>query len=325
MKLATIKNGLRDGRLAVVSRDLTRAAYVDAIASTMIEAIENWAEVESSLQTIYAELNHGVIEDGFTFDAAEVIAPLPRCYQFIDASTLPFYADLTVKGSDISSKACSTSTLLQRQSDDFRGAMEDYPFPSEDDDGDFEGGYAVIIDDVLMDTSTNDALEHIKLITMFNDVSMRAHPFNELSMGVGFIQAKPSTVFAPVAVTPDELGGAWRGGLVHLDIQIKINNEWFGSPNSSQMDFTFGQIISHLAYNRNLQAGAIIGSATVSNSNREEAGAACIAEQRELDKLKYGEIKTDFLRFGDQLYFEVFDERRRSIFGAINHKMVKLG
>ena len=251
MKLATLNNGTRDGRLVVVSRDLSRAAHVDAIASTMIEAIENWIDVEPCLQKIYSELNEGKLENSVPFDVARAMAPLPRCYQFIDASAFLNHGNIMEKAFDLDvEKTPGIPILVQRQSDDFMGPVEDYPYPSEEDNGDFEGEYAIITDDIPMGTSAEDALGHIKLITILNDMSMRAHLFRELKMGFGFIQAKPATVFAPVAVTPDELGDAWKDGVIHLDMHVKRNGEWFGNPNGGQMDFTFGDILKHIAYNQ---------------------------------------------------------------------------
>ncbi len=324
MKLATLKNGIRDGRLVVVSRDLSRAAYVDAIASTMIEALENWADVEPSLQTIYSELNEGTVENSFPFDPAKAMAPLPRCYQFIDASAFLNHGDIMEKAFDLDvEKTPGVPILIQRQSDDFLGPHDDYPFPTEADNGDFEGEFAVILDDTPAGVTAEEALEHVKLITILNDMSMREKLFKELKMGFGFIQAKPATVFAPVAVTPDELGDSWKDGKIHLDMQVSRNGEWFGNPNGGEMDFTFGEIISHIAYNRNLAAGMVLGSGTVSNANWQEVGSACLAERRALDIIEHGEVKTDFLKFGETVRFEVLDENDQSIFGAIDHKVVQ--
>jgi fumarylacetoacetate (FAA) hydrolase len=219
-------------------------------------------------------------------------------------------------------KEAGVPILIQRQGDAFLGACEDYPFPTEADNGDFEGEFAVILDDVPAGVSAEDALGHVKLLTIFNDMSMRAHLFRELSMGFGFIQAKPATVFAPVAVTPDELGDAWRDGRIHLDMRISRNGEWFGNPNGGEMDFSFAQLISHLAYNRRLGAGTVIGSGTVSNKAYRQVGSACLAERRAMEVIDLGEPKTPFLKFGERLRFEVLDGEGRSVFGAIDHPLV---
>jgi len=323
MKLATLENGSRDGRLLVVSRDLTRAVYASSIVDTMIEALENWDRVEEPLRNRYEQLNQGLLKDAFAFDPQQVMAPLPRCYQFVDASAFLNHGNIMEQAYDLDvKKDKDIPILVQRQSDDFLGPREDYPFPTEADNGDFEGEFAVVVDDMPMGLSAAEAQDHIKLVMILNDMSMRAHLFRELGMGFGFINAKPSTVFGPVAVTPDELGDAWRDGRIHLDMNVQRNGEWFGNPNGGGMDFSFGEILSHLAYNRNLKAGAIIGSGTVSSKNWKNVGSACLAERRALDKIEFDEFRTDFLRFGETLRFEVIGEDGVSVFGAIEHRMV---
>ncbi|WP_317928507.1 fumarylacetoacetate hydrolase family protein [Halioxenophilus sp. WMMB6] len=324
MKLATLKNGTRDGRLLVVSRDLSKAVYASTIVDTMIEALENWATVEEPLQRRYEHLNEGMLKEAFAFDPSKVMAPLPRCYQFVDASAFLNHGNIMEEAYDLDvKKDKGIPILVQRQSDDFLGPCEDYPFITEEDNGDFEGEFAVVVDDMPMGLSAKQAEKHIKLVMILNDMSMRTHLFRELGMGFGFINAKPATVFGPVAVTPDELGDAWRDGRVHLDMQVKRNGEWFGNPNGGGMDFSFGQVLSHLTYNRNLKAGAIIGSGTVSSKEWKTVGSACLAERRALDKIEFGEFRTDFLHFGERLSFEVFGKDGQSVFGAIDHKMVK--
>ena len=323
MKLATLNNGTRDGRLLIVSKDLTQAVYASSIVDTMIEAIENWADVETPLKQKYKHLNEGNLKEAFQFDPSKVMAPLPRCHQFVDASAFLNHGNIMEEAFDLDvKKTPGIPIIVQRQSDDFVGPYEDYPFPKEEDNCDFEGEFAVIVDDVPMGLSPEDMEPHIKLITIINDVSMRAHLFRELEMGFGFINAKPATVFAPVAVTPDELGDAWKDGRIHLDMNVKRNGEWFGNPNGSGMDFSYGEIISHLAYNRNLGAGTIIGSGTVSSKDWKNVGSACLAERRALDIIEFGECRTEFLKFGETMRFEVFDQEGSSVFGAIDHKMV---
>lgn len=323
MKLATLKNGLRDGRLVVVSRDLARAVDAAPVAATMQAAIENWSTVEPALRARYDALNAGALPDAFDFDTTQAAAPFPRAYQFIDASAFLNHGDIMERAYNLTvKKTPGVPILIQRQGDDFRGPHDDYAFPSEDDNGDFEGEFAVILDDVRMGVGAREALDHVKLITIFNDVSMRAHLFRELSMGFGFIQAKPATAFAPVAVTPDELGDAWRDGRVHLDMRVARNGDWFGHPNGGEMDFGFGELIRHLAYNRNLGAGTIIGSGTVSNKNYREVGSACLAERRAIETIAHGEPRTAFLRYGDRLRFDVEGRDGQSVFGAIEHRFV---
>jgi len=322
MKLASLKNGARDGRLLIVSKDLQQAIYASSIVDTMIEALENWQDVEKPLQRKYEHLNQGMLKESFQFDPSKVSAPLPRCHQFVDASAFLNHGNIMEEAFNLDvKKTPGIPILVQRQSDDFMGPEEDYRFPSEEDHCDFEGEFVVFLDDVPLGVSPQEAEKHIKLVSIINDVSMRAHLFRELQMGFGFINAKPATVFAPVAVTPDELGAAWHSGRIHLDMNVKRNGEWFGNPNGGGMDFTWGEIIKHLAYNRRLRAGAVIGSGTVSSKDWKNVGSACLAERRALDIIEFGETRTEFLQYGETMNFEVFDDKGQSIFGAINHTM----
>lgn len=326
MKLATYKDGSRDGRLLVVSRDLALAVDASDIAPTMQSAIERWAETEPRLAALYERLNAGRAVGSFTFDAVQAMAPLPRAYQFVDASAFLNHGNIMEEAYKLTvKKTPGVPILVQRQGDDFLGGRDDYPYPSEADNGDFEGEFAVILDDVPMGVGAEHAESHIKLLTILNDMSMRAHLFRELGMGFGFIQAKPATAFAPVAVTPDELGSAWRDGRVHFDMMVSRNGEQFGHPNGREMDFSFGQLITHLAYNRNLRAGTVLASGTVSNKNHRTVGSACLAERRAVEVIDHGEARTPFLKFGDTLRFEVTDDSGASIFGAIDHRMVPSG
>jgi fumarylacetoacetate (FAA) hydrolase len=323
MKFATLKNGTRDGELVVVSRDLRRAVSAKDIAPTLQHALENWADAAPALGVRYQALCEGRCENSFAFDPNSAMAPLPRSYQFVDGSAFLNHGDIMEEAFKVTvKKEAGVPILIQRQGDAFLGACEDYPFPTEADNGDFEGEFAVILDDVPGGVNAEDALGHVKLLTIFNDMSMRTHLFRELSMGFGFIQAKPATVFAPVAVTPDELGDAWRDGRIHLDMRISRNGEWFGNPNGGEMDFSFAQLISHLAYNRRLGAGTVIGSGTVSNKAYRQVGSACLAERRAMEVIDLGEPKTPFLKFGERLRFEVLDGEGRSVFGAIDHRLV---
>ncbi|NML47117.1 fumarylacetoacetate hydrolase family protein [Ramlibacter sp. G-1-2-2] len=328
MKLATLKDGTRDGRLAVVSRDLARAVDAGAIAPTLQLALENWDTAEPKLQALYRQLNAGeaagAFAFAFAFDPAQAMAPLPRCHQFVDASAFLNHGDIMEQAFKLTvKKTPGIPILVQRQSDAFVGGRDDYPFPTEADNGDFEGEYAVVLDDVPMGVNAAEAHKHIRLVTILNDVSMRAHLFRELAMGFGFIQAKPATAFAPVAVTPDELGEAWKDGRVHLDLRVARNGDWFGNPNGREMDWSFGELIAHLAYNRRLGAGTILGSGTVSNKGYRQVGSACLAERRAVETMDHGEACTPFLKFGDVLRFEVLDAQGASVFGAIEHRMVK--
>ena len=301
MKLATLKNGRRDGRLVVVSRDLQRAVDATTIAPTMQEAIERWAEVEPALQVLYAQLNTDQAAGAFNFDPTQAMAPLPRSYQFIDASAFLNHGDIMERAFNLHvEKVPDVAILVPRQADDFRGPCDDYEFPSEADNADFEGELAVITDDIPMGTKADAIEKHIKLFVLLNDVSMRAHLNTELKMGFGFTLAKPATVFAPVAVTPDEFGSEWRDGRVHLDLHVHRNDEPFGHPNGGQMDFSFNQILAHISYNRQIKAGMVLGSGTFSNSNYQQVGSACLAERRALEVIEHGAPQTPFMRFGER-------------------------
>lgn len=323
MKLATYKNGSRDGRLLVISRDLRRAVDAASVIPTMQQAIEHWSQVESGLQALYAALNAGEAPGAFDFDPALCMSPLPRTHQFVDASAFLNHGKIMEQAYNLSvKKTPGIPVLVQRQSDDFWGPCDDYPFPTEADNGDFEGEFAVVVDDTPMGSSPAECESRIRLLMILNDVSMRTHLFRELQMGFGLINAKPATVFGPVAVTPDELGEAWADGRVQLDMRVSRNGEWFGNPNGREMDWSFGEILAHLAYNRNLRAGTIVGSGTVSNKGHREVGSACLAERRAVEKIDTGDSVTPFLRFGDRLRFEVLDASGQSVFGAVDHRFV---
>jgi fumarylacetoacetate (FAA) hydrolase len=324
MKLATIKNGGRDGRLAVVSKDLTRAVFADAIAATLLDAIERWADVAGPLRACYQKLEQGNLPGTFAFDPVQAMAPLPRCYQWLDGSTFANHGSLMERAFNIgiNNEYERYPLVYQGASDDFLGARDPVRLPSESDNMDFEGEIAVIVDEVPMGTPKEQVAAHVKLLMLVNDVSLRAFAGREMKTGFGWIQAKPSTTFSPVAVTPDELGSAWVGGRVHLPLQVQRNGEWFGHPNGSQMTFDFFRLIEHTAYSRCLRAGTIIGSGTVSNASRD-AGSACIAERRAIETLDEGAAKTAFLRFGESVRIEMLDAAKCSIFGSIEQRYVR--
>lgn len=323
MKLATLKNGQRDGRLVIVSRDLAQAVDAAPIAATMRELIENWDALAPRLATRYDELNAGRAAGAFAFDPAQAMAPLPRSHQFVDASAFLNHGDIMERAYNLTvKKTPGVPVLVPRQGDDFRGPRDDYEFPAEADQCDFEGEFAVITDDVPMGATAAEAGQRIRLVTILNDVSMRGHLFRELQMGFGLLQAKPATIFAPVAVTPDELGDAWRDGRVHLDMKVSRNGEWFGHPNGREMDWGFGEMIAHIAYNRRLGAGFVLGSGTVSNRDFRTVGSACLAERRAVETLDHGAAKTDFLHYGESLRFEATGADGASVFGAIDVRFV---
>ncbi len=322
MKLATLKNGTRDGALIVVANDLNRAVSAQTIASTMQDALDDWAKTAPQLQMLAAELRAGTVKDSFTFEAKTVAAPLPRAYQWCDGSAFLNHGRLMEKAFNTPPMADFETIPLMYQggSDDFLGACDDAPFLSEEHGIDFEGEYGVIVDDVPMGCTPEEAPSHIKLIVQINDWSLRGFGPREMKTGFGFFHAKPATAFAPVAITPDELGDAWRDGRVHLPLNILWNGAWFGHPNGSEMNFGFYELIAHAAKTRRLRAGTIIGSGTVSNADRS-AGSACISERRVIEMLDEGASKTGFMRFGDTVRMEVFDNDGYSIFGAIEQRV----
>ena len=323
MKLATLRNGSRDGRLVVVSNNLQRAVDAAAIAPTMQFAIEHWDWTESGLQALYASLNEGRASGSFDFDPAQAMAPLPRTHQFVDASAFLNHGNIMERAFNLTVKRPEgIPILVQRQADDFMGPCDDYPVVSEEDNCDYEGEFAVIVGDIPMGSRPDQCEAAIRLVTILNDVSMRRFVVPEMQMGFGFINAKPATVFAPVAVTPDELGSAWGDGRVQLDLRVSRNGKLVGQPNGREMDWSFGQLLAHLAYNRNLRAGCILGSGTVSNLAAREVGSACLAEVRALDTMELGRPATSWLKCGERMRFEVLDEAGNSVFGAVDHRFV---
>lgn len=324
MKLATLKNGSRDGTLVVVSRDLAWALDASGVAPTLQHAIEHWSSAAPGLQVLATELNAGAREDAFAFNPAQAMAPLPRAYQWCDGSAFLSHGALMQKAFNLDpiDGVEHTPLMYQGAGDDFIGGRDDIRLPSEGQGIDFEGEFVVLVDDVPLGCTAEQAPAHVKLILQINDVSLRALAPREMRTGFGFLQAKPSSSFAPVAVTPDELGDAWRDGRVHLPLHVHWNGQWFGHPHGGQMNFSFGQLIAHAALTRRLGAGTLIGSGTVSNAERS-AGSACIAERRAIEMIEQGAPHTGFMRFGDQVQMDVFGSDGQSVFGAIDQRVVQ--
>jgi len=325
MKLATLKDGGRDGALVVVSRDLRRAVRVATFAPTLQAALDDWAATEPMLEAVYTRLNDGVLDGAFDLDPASLAAPLPRAYQWADGSAYVNHVELVRKarGAEMPASFWTDPLIYQGGSDSLIGACDDVQAASEEWGIDFEGEVAVITDDVPMGVTPGAAGEHIKLLALVNDVSLRNLIPGELAKGFGFFQSKPATAFSPVAVTPDELGAAWIGHRVHLPLEVHLNGKLFGRPDAGvDMTFDFAQLIAHAAKTRYLAAGTIVGSGTVSNVDRSR-GSACIAEQRTLEQVADGKPKTPFLRFGDRVRMEMFDAGGHSVFGAIDQAVVQ--
>lgn len=324
MKLATLKDGSRDGELVIVARDLKQGLSAHAIARTMQAALDEWEMIAPQLQSLAAELNAGNAQNTFPFDPKAAAAPLPRAYQWCDGSAFLNHGRLMEQAFNTPPLPDfeTIPLLYQGGSDDFLGACDGVPFVSEEHGIDFEGEYGVIVDDVPMGCTPEDAASHIKLIVQINDWSLRGFGPREMKTGFGFFQAKPASSFAPVAVTPDELGETWCDGRVQLPLNVQWNGVWFGHPNGREMNFNFYELIAHAAKTRRLRAGTIIGSGTVSNADRS-AGSACISERRVIEMLDHGVSQTSFMRFGDAVRMEVLDARGHSIFGAIEQRVVQ--
>jgi fumarylacetoacetate (FAA) hydrolase len=324
MKLATLADGSRDGRLAVVSRDLQRAVPAHSVAPTLQAALDDWSRARPALEALARELEAGRAGES-AFDPARALAPLPRAYHWVDGSAYVNHVELVRKarGATMPESFWTDPLVYQGGSDDLLPPTADVPFASEDWGIDVEGEVAVVTDDVPMGIDAAAARGHIQLVMLVNDWSLRNLIPNELAKGFGFYQSKPATAFSPVAVTPDELGPAWKDGKVHLPLTVHLNGELFGRPNAGvDMTFDFGQLIAHAAKTRRLGAGSIVGSGTVSNRDRT-AGSTCLAERRMLETLEQGRPRTSFLSFGDRVRIEMFDGNGDSIFGAIDQRVVK--
>jgi len=325
MKLASLKHGGRDGTLVVVSQDMTKAVSVPGIASTLQRALENWDADSHHLRLIYDDLNNGEqLKDVFPFKPEKCASPLPRAYQWLDGSAYVNHVELVRKsrGVDMPESFWTDPLMYQGASDVLLGPRDDVPLPDEKHGIDFEAEVAVVTDDVPMGVAVEDAASHIKLVMLVNDVSLRYLAMTEMAKGFGFLQAKPASVFSPVAVTPDALGDAWKDGRVHLPLVTHYNGALFGRPNAGvDMVFNFPVLVAHAAKTRFLSAGTIIGSGTVSNKDRS-VGSSCIVEKRTIEKLDSGESVTPFMKFGDRVCIEMLDAAGESIFGAIDQKIV---
>ena len=326
MKLASLKDGTRDGQLIVVSRDLRTAAIADAIVPTLQRALDDWTFYAPQLLDLYEALNAGRARNVFSFEPKDCMAPLPRAFQWADASAYVNHVELVrrARGAEMPPEFWTDPLMYQGGSDDFAGAHDDIVCASEEWGIDFEAEVAVITGDVKMGVTPERALKSIRLVTLANDVSLRNLIPAELAKGFGFFQSKPATAFAPVAVTPDELGEHWREGRVYRSMIVHWNGKKVGQPDAgTDMVFHFGQLIAHAAKTRNLRAGSIVGSGTVSNKDAKR-GYCCIAEKRCLETIEHGAAQTEFMRYGDTVKIEMFDDSAKSIFGAIEQAVAPL-
>ena len=325
MKLGTLKEGGRDGTLIVVNSELTRAVRATKVAPTLQRALDDWAAMEPRLQALAAQLASDKAPGSFELDSTALAAPLPRAYQWVDGSAYVVHVELVRKarGVEMPPSFWTDPLMYQGGSDSFIGSTDEIEAGDEAWGIDFEGEIAVFVDDVPMGTSATAARKYIKLVTILNDVSLRNLIPAELNKGFGFLHGKPATAFAPVAVTPDELGAAWDGARLNLPLISTLNGKEFGHPNAAtDLTFDFGQLIAHAAKTRHLEAGTVIGSGTVANRDAA-AGCSCIAERRVRETLDGGKPVTPFMTFGDRIRIEMFDRDGRSIFGAIDQKVMR--
>ncbi len=324
MKLGTLKEGGRDGTLIVVNRELTRAVRATGIAPTLQRAMDDWADVSPKLADLAEMLGDDKAVGSFELDTTALAAPLPRAYQWADGSAYVVHVELVRKarGVEMPPSFWTDPLMYQGGSDSFIGPNDEIELEDEAWGIDFEGEIAVIVDDVPMGISAAAARKHIKLVTILNDVSLRNVIVTELAKGFGFFHGKPATAFAPVAVTPDELGEAWDGAKLDLPLISTLNGKEFGHPNAAtDLTFDFGQLIAHAARTRHLAAGTVVGSGTVANRD-PSVGCSCIAERRVRETIDSGKASTPFMKFGDRIRIEMHDRAGQSIFGAIDQKVV---
>ena len=334
MKLATYKDGSRDGQLVVVSRDLSTAHYATGIANKMQQVLDDWGFIAPQLVDLYETLNLGKTRHAFPFDPAMCMAPLPRAYQWADGSAYINHVELVraARGAEVPESFYKDPLMYQGGSDDFMGAQDDVVCASEDFGIDFEAEIAVITADVPMQSTPDEALEGIRLVMLANDVSLRNLIANELAKGFGFVQSKPATAFSPVAVTLDELGDAWDNGRINLTVQSTWNGRKVGMCEAGpEMTFHFGQLIAHICKTRNVRAGSVVGSGTVSNQGIEvngkkewPKGYSCIAEKRAIETILDGKPSTEFMKYGDTIRIEAKGADGQSVFGAIDQKIAPI-
>ena len=334
MKLATYKDGSRDGQLVVVSRDLSTAHYATGIANKMQQVLDDWGFIAPQLVDLSETLNQGKTRHAFPFDPVMCMAPLPRAYQWADGSAYINHVELVraARGAEVPESFYKDPLMYQGGSDDFMGAQDDVVCASEDFGIDFEAEIAVITADVPMNSTPDEALEGIRLVMLANDVSLRNLIANELAKGFGFVQSKPATAFSPVAVTLDELGDAWDNGRLNLTVQSTWNGRKVGMCEAGpEMTFHFGQLIAHICKTRNVRAGSVVGSGTVSNQGVEVKGKkewpkgySCIAEKRAIETILDGKPSSEFMKYGDSIRIEAKGADGQSVFGAIDQKIAPL-
>lgn len=325
MKLASLKEGGRDGTLVVVSRDLSRAVKASGIAPTLQAALDDWSAIAPRLNALSEDLNEGRAPGAFDLDVAKLAAPLPRAYEFVDGSAyLPHVERVRrARGAEVPASFYTDPLMYQATSAGFLGPRDPVVVPSEDFGIDLEAEVLVVTDDVPMGVTPEQAAGHIQLVGLVNDVSLRGLIPGELAKGFGFLQSKPRSALSPVFVTPDELGDVWKDEKLHLPMRTWINGQWFGEAECGvDMQFSFAQLVAHVAKTRPLTAGTLVGSGTIANEDTGK-GASCLAEQRTVETLRDGKPSTPFLSFGDTVKIEVTEQSGVSIFGSIEQVVQK--
>ncbi len=323
MRLGTLKSKSNDGTLVVVSQDNSQFIKVPEIAPSFREAIESWAHCKDRLKKVYEDLSSGQLK-GEPLDETLFHSPLPRSFQWADGSAFLHHVKLVrlSRNAEMPESLYQVPLMYQGGSDSFLNPREDIPQIDFSHGTDFEGEVGVITDFVPMGCDAETALKHILFCVIINDVSLRGLIPAELQAGFGFFHGKPSSAFAPIAVTPDELGSAWNHGRIELPLEIEFNGEFFGKANAKEMHFHFGELIAHAAKTRNLMPGTIIGSGTISNDN-PEVGSSCILERRMIEKINDGVFKTPFMKVGDRVKMTMKDRFGQSLFGTIDQKVVQ--
>jgi fumarylacetoacetate (FAA) hydrolase len=326
MKFATYRNGHPDGRLMVVSRDLARAIDATAVAPNLLHALQHWQQLASQLQRLADAANDPGSPGAEAFDAARCMAPLPRTFQWCDGSAFLNHGQLMERAFNTAPipDFDTIPVMYQGASDDFLGPCDVVPMPDEGLGIDFEGEFGVVTGPVAMGATPEAAENAILLVVQLNDWSLRALGAREMRSGFGFLQAKPSTSFAPIALTPDELGVGWQDGRVQLSLEVTWNGAPFGHPHGGEMHFSFGQLLAHAARTRRLAAGTIIGTGTVSNAGGAR-GSACIAERRVIEILEHGAARTAYMRFDDRVRMRALTPTGEAPFGAIDQQVVRSG
>ncbi|MDQ7996395.1 MAG: fumarylacetoacetate hydrolase family protein [Luteibacter sp.] len=325
MKLASLKEGGRDGTLVVVSRDLTRAVRAAGIAPTLQAALDDWSVIAPRLNALSEDLNEGRATGAFDLDVTKLAAPLPRAYEFVDGSAyLPHVERVRrARGAEVPASFYTDPLMYQATSAGFLGPRDPVVVPSEDFGIDLEAEVLVVTDDVPMGVTPEQAAGHIQLVGLVNDVSLRGLIPGELAKGFGFLQSKPRSALSPVFVTPDELGDVWKDEKLHLPMRTWINGQWFGEAECGvDMQFSFAQLVAHVAKTRPLTAGTLVGSGTIANEDTGK-GASCLAEQRTVETLRDGKPTTPFLSFGDTVKIEITDAAGASLFGSIEQVIEK--